>query len=85
MEIEMFLNLYDSIGNQLLARAAANNDDNYLKLSHKGNIDLRNDWDVELLRILQFPDFGPVYDRFFSNMETVSTKNLPRRELVGTN
>lgn len=84
-EIEMFLNLYDYIGNQLLARAAANNDDNYLKLSYKGNIDLRNDWDVELLRILQFPDFGPVHDRFFSNMETVSTKNLPRRELVGTN
>ena len=83
-EIEMFLNLYDYIGNQLLARAAANNDDNYLKLSHKGNIDLLNDWDVELLRILQFPDFGPVHDRFFSNMETVSTKNLPRRELVGT-
>jgi hypothetical protein len=83
-EIEMFLNLHDYIGNQLLARAAADDNDNYLKLSHSRNIDLRQEWSVRLLQILQFPDFGPVYDRYFSNMDTVSTKNLPRRELVGT-
>ena len=82
-EIEMFLALHDSIGYELQQRATATGNDQYLRLSYNKNEDLDQRWNVGLLQILQYPDFGPIYDRYFSKIDSVSTKNLPVRELVG--
>ena len=82
-EIEMFLALHDSIGYELQQRATATGNDQYLRLSYNKNEDLDQRWNVGLLQILQYPDFGPIYDRYFSKIDSVSTKNLPVRELIG--
>ncbi len=84
--IEMFLNLHDSIGQEMVTRANIESNSNYLLLSYKKNDDLRQRWEIGLLSILRYPDFGPIYDRYFSKMESISTQNLPRRlELVEAN
>ena len=79
----MFLALHDSIGYELQQRATATGNDQYLRLSYNKNEDLDQRWNVGLLQILQYPDFGPIYDRYFSKIDSVSTKNLPVRELIG--
>lgn len=82
-EIEMFINLHDSIGYEMKERAFATGNDQYLRMSFKANEDLKQRWDVGVLQILQYPDFGSIYDRYFSKIESVSTNNLPVRELTG--
>jgi len=82
--VEMFISLHDSIGFEMLNRAEATKDDKYLRLSYKENQDLRQMWDVGVLQVLQYSDFGNIYDRYFSNMDSISTKNLPgQKQLVG--
>ena len=81
--IEMFLTLHDGIGQEMVTRANIESNSNYLLLSYKKNDDLRQRWEIGVLSILRYPDFGPIYDRYFSKMESISTQNLPRRlELV---
>ena len=85
-EIEMFISLHDAIGFEMVRRSQSTNNDKYLRLSYSGNEDLEQQWHVGVLQILQYPDFGPIYDRYFSNMDSISTQNLPgQKQLVGTN
>ena len=83
-ELEMFISLHDAIGFEMVRRSQATNNDKYLRLSYSGNEDLEQQWNVGVLQILQYPDFGPIYDRYFSNMDSISTQNLPgQKQLVG--
>ena len=84
--IEMFLTLHDSIGQEMVTRANIESNSNYLLLSYKKNADLKQRWEIGVLALLRYPDLGPIYDRYFSKMESISTQNLPRRlELVEAN
>ena len=82
----MFLTLHDSIGQEMVTRANIESNSNYLLLSYKKNADLKQRWEIGVLALLRYPDLGPIYDRYFSKMESISTQNLPRRlELVEAN
>lgn len=75
--IQRYLELHDGIGQQLLQRAEVTNNRSYLRLSFSQNQDLARQWELGVLQLLTFPDFGNVYDRYFSNIESVNTSNLP--------
>jgi hypothetical protein len=81
-QIAMFINKHDAIAYMMLRRAESSNNRNYLRLSYSGNQDLRQEWDIWILQVLSWPDFGPIYDRYFSNMNTISVNNLPSREII---
>ena len=74
--IQRYLQLHDGIAQSLLARAEATGNRSYLRLSYTRNQDLSRQWEIGLLQLLTFPDFGNVYDRYFSNIESVNTSNL---------
>ena len=79
-QIAKFINMHDKIAYDMLRRAESSDNRNYLRLSYSGNQDLRQEWDVWVLHVLSWPDFGSIYDRYFSNMDTISVNNLPSRE-----
>ena len=74
--IQRYLQLHDGIAQSLLARAESTGNRSYLRLSYTRNQDLSRQWEIGLLQLLTFPDFGNVYDRYFSNIESVNTSNL---------
>ena len=74
--IQRYLELHDGIAQQLLQRAERTNNRSYLRLSFSQNQDLARQWEIGVLQLLTFPDFGNVYDRYFSNIESVNTSNL---------
>ena len=75
-QLAMFVGKHDEIATKMLLRANASNNRSYLRLSYSGNQDLRQEWDVYLLEVLSWSDFGSIYDRYFSNMQTISVNNL---------
>ncbi len=75
--LQRYLQLHDGIGFQLQQRAEITNNRSYLRLSFSQNQDLARQWELGVLQLLTFPDFGNVYDRYFSNIESVNTSNLP--------
>ena len=74
--IQRYLQLHDGIAQSLLARAEATGNRSYLRLSYTRNQDLSRQWEIGVLQLLTFPDFGNIYDRYFSNIESVNTSNL---------
>tara|TARA_R110002167_G_scaffold67477_4_gene190758 strand:+ start:1982 stop:10228 length:8247 start_codon:yes stop_codon:yes gene_type:complete len=76
--IEMFLNLHDSIAREMIKRSYGTSDKNYMQLSFRGNEDLRQRWDIGKMKILQYPDFSDIFDKYFSRMDTVMTGNLTK-------
>ena len=80
VQIGQFLDLHDGIARDLEMRAKSFNSSRWERLSYKGNEDLRVRWELGIAKLLLQPDFGNVYDRFFSNIETVSVGNSPLRE-----
>ena len=75
--IQQYLTLHDGIGRELQRRADSTGNRAFLRLSYSQNADLAREWDLGILRLLMFPDFGNIFDRYFSNIETVNTSNLP--------
>lgn len=78
--IQQYLDLHDGIAAELESRAQTFNSARWEQLSYKENEDLKIVWELGIAKLLMNPDFGNVYDRFFSNIETVSVANSPLRE-----
>ena len=76
-QIAMFVGKHDQLALKMVKRAEGTNNRNYLRMSYSGNQDIRQEWDVFLLEVLSYPNFGPIYDRYFSNMLSISVGNLP--------
>ncbi len=76
-QIAMFVGKHDQLALEMVKRAEGTNNRNYLRMSYSGNEDIRQTWDVFLLEVLSYPSFGPIYDRYFSNMLSISVGNLP--------
>jgi hypothetical protein len=76
-QIAMFVGKHDQLAVKMVQRAEGTNNRNYLRMSYSGNQDIRQEWDVFLLEVLSYPSFGPIYDRYFSNMLSISVGNLP--------
>lgn len=81
-QIAMFVSKHDDIAYKMLRRAQSSNNRSYLRLSYSGNEDLRQEWDVWILQIKTWSDFGSIYDRYFSNMDTISVNNLPSTGII---
>ena len=75
--IQQYLTLHDGIGYELERRANTTGNRAFLRLSFSQNADLAREWDLGILRLLMYPDFGNIFDRYFSNLDTVTTSNLP--------
>jgi hypothetical protein len=75
--IQQYLTLHDGIGYELERRANMTGNRAFLRLSFSQNADLAREWDLGILRLLMYPDFGNIFDRYFSNLDTVTTSNLP--------
>ena len=80
VQIRDFLALHDGIALALEDRARVFNDSKWERLGYKENEDLLVRWELGIAQLLLQPDFGNVYDRFFSNIDTVSVSNSPLRE-----
>ena len=76
-QIAMFVGKHDQLALKMVKRAEGTNNRSYLRMSYSGNQDIRQEWDVFLLEVLSYPSFGPIYDRYFSNMLSISVGNLP--------
>jgi len=77
VQIATFVGKHDELALKMVKRAEGTNNRNYLRMSYSGNQDIRQEWDVFLLEVLSYPSFGPIYDRYFSNMLSISVGNLP--------
>ena len=76
--VQRYLELHDGIGFELARRAEVTGNRSFLRLSYSQNQDIQRQWEIGLLQLLTFPDFGNIYDRYFSNIESVNTSNLPQ-------
>ena len=77
--IRKYIELHDYVAIQLEDRAAIHMNPIYERLSYSKNADLQQMWELGVLNILTFPDFGNIYDHFFANIDTVKVANSPRR------
>ena len=80
VQIQRYLKLHDDIALALEDRARVFNNSKWERLGYRENEDLLVRWQLGIAQLLLEPDFGNVYDRFFSNIDTVSVSNSPLRE-----